>query len=158
MTADPVGMTELRKEAIRIVEESRRTHIRWRNFLLRNPDHPTETEYGDVGDLTHHRECIQGYNLVLAVLRNDDRPEARVRGRAENGTWPDQSAQHAVLLEQVKDARRVAFREAVEALREEGRSRGATPANDYAEGQCVGWGDAVDFLERRFLTSEGETR
>lgn len=78
--------------------------------------------------------------------------EARVRGRAENGTWPDQSAQHAVLLEQVKDARRAAFREAVEALREDAVMEAAMQHDDVAAMQRY----AADFLERRFLTSEGD--
>lgn len=53
--------------AIAVVENSRRTHVEWAEFIesgqtwTPSPDH--------VGDVEHHRECIVGYDHVLTVLR-----------------------------------------------------------------------------------------
>ena len=60
-----------RDRAVTIIEDSRRTHVEWRDYLLAYPDHPTRTEHGDVGDLAHHETCIADYDLVLEVLRGD---------------------------------------------------------------------------------------
>jgi hypothetical protein len=69
--------------AIAVVEDSRRTHVEWLTWLeqaaihgddyvCREPgcgaDHRNDVKIA--GDAVHHRRCIEGYDLVLRVLRD----------------------------------------------------------------------------------------
>ncbi len=58
-------------KAIAIIEDSRRTHVEWAEWLERSP---LRREDGHVGDLDHHRRCIADYDHVLAVLRAGGQP------------------------------------------------------------------------------------
>lgn len=51
--------------AIDLVEDSRQTHVLWRQHLRRGRPLPSD----EVGDLAHHEEAIRGYDYVLRVLR-----------------------------------------------------------------------------------------
>ena len=59
-------MTE-QEAVIAIVEDSRETHVQWRDWLTKHPDDPAVA--AGVGDLTWHTECVENYDRVLAVLR-----------------------------------------------------------------------------------------
>lgn len=61
-------MTE-REAAIAIVEDSRQTHVAWRDWLVSRPDDPAIA--AGVGDHTWHTECVENYDRVLAVLRGE---------------------------------------------------------------------------------------
>jgi hypothetical protein len=54
-------------KAIATIEDSRKTHVEWRDFLNRHPDHP---HVKSVGDSQHHIQCIAEYDNVLKVLRS----------------------------------------------------------------------------------------
>ena len=60
-------MKEKIKKAIKIIKDSKETHVDWANFLSENPE-DDRSEY--VGDEKFHRECIEEYNYVLDVLNN----------------------------------------------------------------------------------------
>lgn len=51
--------------AIATIETSRQTHVEWRDYLRRNPEHNP----GAVGDADYHDRAVTEYDLVLAVLR-----------------------------------------------------------------------------------------
>lgn len=57
-----------REAAIAIVEDSRRTHVMWRDWLRAHPDDPAQE---GVGDVRWQEECIVNYDLVLEVLREE---------------------------------------------------------------------------------------
>lgn len=54
--------------AVAIVLDSRRTHLEWARHLER---HPEDAAASSVGDAVWHRECVENYDLVLAVLGAD---------------------------------------------------------------------------------------
>lgn len=58
------------ERAIAIVEDSRATHVEWRNWLTGNPGHP-DSEVA--GDLERQVGCIENYDEVLAVLQGLER-------------------------------------------------------------------------------------
>lgn len=58
-------MTE-REFAVQAIEESRATHVAWRDYLVQHPDSP---DAAIAGDAEHHRACIAKYDRVLTVLR-----------------------------------------------------------------------------------------
>lgn len=60
-------MTE-QEAAIAIVEDSRETHVQWRDWLAKHPNDPAVA--AGIGDLTWHTECVENYDRVLAVLRD----------------------------------------------------------------------------------------
>lgn len=55
--------------AIRIIEETRQTHLDWIAYLGDSagaiPDEVVET----AGDTAHHEACVRDYDVVLTVLR-----------------------------------------------------------------------------------------
>ena len=61
-------MSDERAEAIRIIEDSRRTHVEWIEYLAKFGDDLRPHEE-IAGDAAHHREAVEGYDLVLRVLR-----------------------------------------------------------------------------------------
>lgn len=61
--------------AIEIVESSRQTHVEWRDYWL-STDCSCKTcdlQKDAAGDLAHHEQCIEDYDLVLQVLRGEKR-------------------------------------------------------------------------------------
>ena len=64
-----MGLTrhQKRKAAIRIIKESRRTHVWWLDHL-KGSGKPKDPQ-GSVGDAEHHEKCIRDYDLVLAFLK-----------------------------------------------------------------------------------------
>lgn len=60
---------EGRKRAIAIVEDSRRTHVEWVDYLDQwgGDLRPMEEV---AGDIDHHREAVANYDHVLEVLRS----------------------------------------------------------------------------------------
>ena len=70
---------------------------------------------------------------------------------APEGTWPSQSAQHAVLLEQIKTVRAETAAEIVEMLRAEfQRFSEDSQATDYDLAMRDGWLYAADLIVSRF--------
>jgi hypothetical protein len=51
--------------AIATIEDSRYSHVAWRDALKDGHELPHEL----IGDLAHHQKCIEGYDQVLDVLR-----------------------------------------------------------------------------------------
>lgn len=47
------------------VEDSRQTHVRWRDWLAAGH----RLEHEAIGDVAHHQAAIDGYDQVLDVLR-----------------------------------------------------------------------------------------
>lgn len=64
---DRGGPDDMIPRAIAIIEDSRDTHVKWVESL---ECVPLRLEDGGVGDIDHHLQCIEGYDLVLDVLRN----------------------------------------------------------------------------------------
>jgi hypothetical protein len=55
--------------ALKIIEDSRRTHVEWVDYLSKfGADLRPHEEIA--GDAAHHREAVEGYDLVLRVLRS----------------------------------------------------------------------------------------
>lgn len=52
-------------EAIAFIEHVRQTHVAWTLYL----DAGGEVDVELVGDVAHHTECIEGYDVVLSILR-----------------------------------------------------------------------------------------
>ena len=102
------------------------------------------------------KRVIGPLEVGAAVLLSDAEAavlacEERVRGRRGDGTWPDQSAQHAVLLDQIKTARADTVAEIVEALRAEfQRFSEDSMATDYDLAMRDGWIYAADLIEECF--------
>lgn len=95
-----------------------------------------------------------GGTIEAHELVTDLRDALDFLGGENAGVWPDQSAQHAVLLDEIRECRQRTVAEIVEALREQAAAAFASVAGDYAEGQEIGWIDAVDFIEQRFGAKE----
>ena len=55
-------------EAIAIVESSRLTHVEWLKFQEADPDWQSKVRPTDPGLPEHHRQFIESYDKVLAVL------------------------------------------------------------------------------------------
>ncbi len=55
-------------KAIRIIKESRRTHIEWADFFRKNPKCQYELQYAEIGNLKHHEECIERYNEAIKEI------------------------------------------------------------------------------------------
>ena len=66
-------MSDERAEAIRIIEDSRRTHVEWIEYLAKFGDDLRPHEE-IAGDTAHHREAVEKYDRVLAVLRAEASP------------------------------------------------------------------------------------
>jgi hypothetical protein len=60
------------ERAIATIEFSRRTHVEWADYLEANPEAAREPQPQEdiAGSVKHHRDCIEGYDHVLAVLRS----------------------------------------------------------------------------------------
>jgi hypothetical protein len=55
--------------ALKIIEDSRRTHVEWVDYLSKfGADLRPHEEIA--GDAAHHREAVEGYDRVLAALRS----------------------------------------------------------------------------------------
>ena len=54
--------------AIRTVEPSRRTHLRWLAFYQKYPGERRKY-LKTAGGIVHHREVVKAYDQVLSVLR-----------------------------------------------------------------------------------------
>lgn len=63
------GVTE-RERAIEIIRHSKETHVEWINYIRNYPEEATKPapEIETAGDVAHHQECIDNYDLVLRVL------------------------------------------------------------------------------------------
>ena len=60
-------MTDSERELILgFLRKCRDTHVKWVNFLESGVEYVPMKE--DVGDVTHHRECIEGYDKMLTIL------------------------------------------------------------------------------------------
>jgi len=55
-----------RESVLRFLEECRKTHVEWVEFLEIGAEHVLSAEH--VGDVAHHRECILGYDRALELL------------------------------------------------------------------------------------------
>ena len=109
----------------------------------------------DGGSLTQFEAFIPLADAEAAVLACEKRMGDEQRCpvcAAPEGTWPSQSAQHAVLLEQVKTVRAETVAEIVEALREhDGRKPlGGAWVNSWARNAVADW------IESRFAAKKGE--
>jgi hypothetical protein len=62
-------------EAIAIIEGSRQTHVEWLDYLAKHGDDLRPHEE-IAGDADHHREAIEKYDRVLAVLRRPPAPDS----------------------------------------------------------------------------------
>jgi len=56
-----------RESVLRFLEECRKTHVEWVEFLESGTEYVPSAEH--VGDAVHHRECISGYDRALELLR-----------------------------------------------------------------------------------------
>lgn len=63
-------MSDLRAEAIQIIEDSRQTHVEWIEYLAKFGDDLRPHEE-IAGDAAHHQEAVEKYDRVLAVLRGE---------------------------------------------------------------------------------------
>ena len=54
--------------AIEIIKEIKQTHQEWMDYFEKNPDLQSLKEYKHVGDINHHRKCIEEYNVVIAEI------------------------------------------------------------------------------------------
>jgi len=61
----PRWSTDVNK-AIATIEDSRRTHVEWRDWLNK---YPNDQRAVTAGDAQHHIRCIAEYDHVLKVLR-----------------------------------------------------------------------------------------
>lgn len=59
---------ERREKAIETIEKSKQTHIEWLAFFEKNPVLQGSTEYKHLGDIEHHKKCIEEYNQVISLL------------------------------------------------------------------------------------------
>lgn len=65
VTPTPTETSEVVR-AIAIIEDSRQTHVTWRDWLAAGNAEP----HPDIGDVAWHQTCIDEYDHVLGVLRN----------------------------------------------------------------------------------------
>lgn len=63
---------EKRKLAIKYIEECKNTHESWMNFRKHNLNWREIVLASDVGDIKHHSDYVEKYNLVLEVLKSSD--------------------------------------------------------------------------------------
>jgi hypothetical protein len=90
-SGSPTPIVEQVATAIGVIEDSRRTHVEWLTWLEQatgvcaaegcGADHHADVKI--VGDADHHRRCIEGYDLVLRVLREIEAENQRLRSGIE---------------------------------------------------------------------------
>jgi hypothetical protein len=58
-------------EAIAIIEYSRSTHVEWSRYITNYPEEAAKVipTVEVAGDVAHHQRCIEGYDKVIAVLK-----------------------------------------------------------------------------------------
>jgi hypothetical protein len=69
-----VTSPEERAAAIAAIEESRETHTEWIEYIDRHPEEANrvaETRVEIAGSREHHERCVEKYDLVLRVLREE---------------------------------------------------------------------------------------
>lgn len=57
-----------RLTAIRDAKDMRETHVRWRDWLIKNGEPPNITYY--VGDIRCQEDCIADYDNILECLKH----------------------------------------------------------------------------------------
>ena len=82
LPATPLSEGEV-ATALKIIEDSRRTHVEWVDYLSKfGADLRPHEEIA--GDAAHHREAVEKYDRVLALLRRLPAPDSE---RPEQQWW-----------------------------------------------------------------------
>jgi len=95
MSEQGVTMSDL-AAVIATIEDSRRTHVEWRDWWLENAAtghteeccEETRQAARHAGGLAHQEACIAAYDNVLAALRANERAITRVRALADEWDLP----------------------------------------------------------------------